>query len=390
MTAMLERQVLPEPVRPTQAPYLQYIDCIRGYAIVLVITCHFAFVYAELPYPVHRVVVTGWFGVQLFFLASCITLMQSWHAELRRSGSVDIMDFAIRRVFRIAPAYYLAALVFGLSGGGGHGPWMVGITLGFLNGLSPGWAVASNGVVPGGWSIGTEFAFYAVFPLYASLVTSLRRALAAAAGAVVLGWAANVLALASPPAGMSADSLSNGLFFWFPNQASIFALGGVGFFLIRDHAPRIGRLMRGRNTAVALAAAAGFAALAYVPLGHYIGALPPVPASLAVSVVFLAGILALSSGPSLLSNRIIARMGTVSFSAYLLHYAVLDLLGAFPDLIGSGQTGYRAIAAFAAVWPVAVLLTYAAASVSYRLIELPMIGLGKSIIARRRQSRAAA
>lgn len=85
-----------------------YLDCIRGYAIFLVIACHTVFEYSELPWVVKRVAVNGWFGVQLFFLASAITLLMSWHSAAR-GGTPDLRAFAIRRFFRIAPAYYLAA-----------------------------------------------------------------------------------------------------------------------------------------------------------------------------------------------------------------------------------------------------------------------------------------
>ena len=52
---------------------LEYIDCVRGYAILLVITTHVTDAVPELPYPVHKITVFGWYGVQLFFLASCVT-----------------------------------------------------------------------------------------------------------------------------------------------------------------------------------------------------------------------------------------------------------------------------------------------------------------------------
>ena len=61
-----------------------YIDALRGCAILFVITCHLTFSYPELPYPVHRLTVLGWHGVQLFFLASCVTLLLSWHGEVAR------------------------------------------------------------------------------------------------------------------------------------------------------------------------------------------------------------------------------------------------------------------------------------------------------------------
>lgn len=89
---------------------MQCIDCVRGYAVVLVILCHLVYAYPGIPYPVHRLATFGWHGVQLFFLASAVTLLLSWHAEVARHGRASFGRFLIRRVFRIAPAYFAAAM----------------------------------------------------------------------------------------------------------------------------------------------------------------------------------------------------------------------------------------------------------------------------------------
>src|SRR6185437_8663436 len=89
-----------------------YIDCVRGYAILMVITCHVTYLYPQLPYPIHRLAASGWYGVQLFFLASCVTLLMSWNGEVAKHGSVNVINFFIRRFFRIAPAYYAAAVLY--------------------------------------------------------------------------------------------------------------------------------------------------------------------------------------------------------------------------------------------------------------------------------------
>jgi hypothetical protein len=43
----------------------------------MVIVAYATYLFPSLPYPVHRLAVMGWFGVQLFFLASAVTLMMS-------------------------------------------------------------------------------------------------------------------------------------------------------------------------------------------------------------------------------------------------------------------------------------------------------------------------
>ena len=66
-------------------PKLMYIDCLRGYAILMVIICHVVRQYPELPYRAMQLAQTGWHGVQFFFLVSCVTLMVSVHGVTGRS-----------------------------------------------------------------------------------------------------------------------------------------------------------------------------------------------------------------------------------------------------------------------------------------------------------------
>ena len=112
----------------------------------------------------------GQMGVQLFFIASAFTLCLSH--EKRKIEKYSLTNFYIRRFFSIAPLYYLGITLY----------FIIEITKGFVshdindsqyslvnvlanvffvNGFYP---PANNNIVPGGWSIGTEFAFYAIFP----------------------------------------------------------------------------------------------------------------------------------------------------------------------------------------------------------------------------------
>jgi peptidoglycan/LPS O-acetylase OafA/YrhL len=77
-------------------------------------------------------------------------------------------------------------------------------------------------------------------------------------------------------------------------------------------------------------------------------------------------------------------MGKVSFSAYLLHFAVLSCISRFPDLFGTKASGAHAIMAFAACWVAGVIGTALIAAIQYRIIEAPMIGFGRSLEGKRR------
>ncbi len=361
-----------------------FIDCARGYAILMVIACHVSYLYPNLPYPVRRLVETGWFGVQLFFLASCVTLLMSWHAEARRTGSVDLRAFFLRRWFRIAPAYYLAGVCyfFVLPPAGGFDAWQAMRAAVFVNALTPAWTPTVAGpwiVVPGGWSISVEFCFYVLFPLLAATITSLRRALWLCAAAFAAGIAANLMA-ARMLASFGPRAVDNFLFFWFPNQASVFALGAVLFFLLRRQSGSASWAGRHATPSGCFCIAA-FCGLAYLPLGHHLGAWPPVPAGQAVCLPLMGFVLALARGSRLFVNPAVAAMGKVSFSAYLIHFALVRLGAAWPVPLRLHASGYAAIGACAAGTVLAVALTFAASWISFTIIEQPMINAGKRLIA---------
>jgi len=375
----------------TSKPHYGYIDCVRGYAVLMVMTGHFAYLFPNLPYPVHRLAVMGWYGVQLFFIASCVTLLMSWDFETRTQGRASISAFFMRRFFRIAPAYYLAgALYFVISPpSGGFDLAQALATMAFVNIWHPLLTPTVAGrwdVVPGGWSIGVEFTFYLLFPWFASLVRSWRGVGLVLLATLAIGVVADRAALTLLSGSYTGPAVRDFLFFWFPNEASVFACGGVLYLLMRRmDTGRPGAARLGAPTAVALGAAVWFFALTFVPLGHFLGDRPFLPVSLAVCAPLTLFVLAMSQIPrGFLVSRYAAAMGKVSFSAYLLHFAVLQGLRLVPSIYHADATGYGAILAFALTWPVAALLTFGAAWCSYHLIERPGMALGKTVIARRR------
>ena len=77
----------------------QALDILRGLAILLVLGCHFN--YFELWGRI------GWTGVDLFFVLSGFLISGLLFSEQKRSGSIDIKRFLIRRGFKIYPSFYL-------------------------------------------------------------------------------------------------------------------------------------------------------------------------------------------------------------------------------------------------------------------------------------------
>ena len=368
---------------------LPFIDALRGYAITLVIASHAFPTVHDLPWPVKRFTNLGFFGVQLFFVVSCLTLTRSWR-QRGGAGQPEVRRFVVRRLFRVAPAYYLAALLyFWLSPAGVPGLGRVATFLSFTNGWSPTQMPTVSGAwigVPGGWSVEAEFAFYALFPALMMIPRGVWPAVLALLLSLPLAYAANA-------AGWAAYALSDGavatdqfLYYWLPNELCVFLCGLVAFELLVRLSPagpwRRAGILLARHAGLLLAGSV----LMFLLLGIVAWPRVPEPGRLLVSsplvaaLAFSGCVVALALRPNpLVVNRAAIRMGQASFSAYLLHFAVLDaLVHALPPAT-LAATGAAAVLCAAALFAGAMVLTGLASQAAYRMVELPGIRLGHMV-----------
>lgn len=371
---------------------LGFIDALRGYAVLLVITSHAGMSVTELPYPIRKLTNFGWYGVQLFFLMSCVTLLLSWRSD-EAKGTANLRFFWIRRLLRIAPMYYAAGLLFFVVM-----PPELGFDVQealasalFVNSwhpiLMP--TVAHKwSVVPGGWSVGVEFTFYLIFPVFAALVGTWRRAVVVAVAGFAVAYVSTVVAepLLLPSYGKTATEMF--LFYWFPHQFPVFALGAVLYHALKAtwDAPEgsVTRLLRCHGTWVAVGCIGACIAVASLPFPGRMPA-PPLylPRPYLASIIFMVLALALgNSKVNLLNNRWIRSFGRVSFSAYLLHFAVIHMLTRLPSVFDTSATGYRAILMFALLYLCTVPITHLLAIVTFNAIEQPMMEVGRTLIAK--------
>ncbi len=215
--------------------HMPMLDALRGVAVTLVIASHAFPMLQQLPWTVKRFSNLGFYGVQLFFLVSSITLANAW----RRSeliGPPSLRGFALRRLFRIAPAYFLAAAGYAWL----MRPGTIDATrlLTFLT-FTSGWTPAQMPTVPdtwvgvpGGWSIEAEFAFYAIFPVLIVTLRGIWLSLAALAVSLPLAWVANDVAWTVYQPVYGAVATSQFLYYWLPNQLPVFLSGLVTYELI--------------------------------------------------------------------------------------------------------------------------------------------------------------
>src|SRR5947209_15395493 len=84
---------------------IEFIDSLRGLAILGVLLVHAGQATAGLSSAMTKLTTAGQYGVQLFFVASAFTLFLS--QDSRKNESHPIRNFFIRRFFRIAPLFYV-------------------------------------------------------------------------------------------------------------------------------------------------------------------------------------------------------------------------------------------------------------------------------------------
>lgn len=311
---------------------IEFIDALRGFAIIGVIGTHAASA-VDLTGPLRRISDFGGDGVQLFFLVSAFTIFMTYNRSLEREQN-PISNFFIRRLCRIIPIYWagivLYTMVFGLASRGWmqgpelwHYPFHATLTNIFLpNGTSS--------VVPGGWSISVEVLFYLTAPIWFFLVRSLAGAAMFTIGWIVVG---TIFIHAAPrivDLGMTDPNL--GYMFWYrqlPSQLACFGFGMMLYFGLRS--PEATGLLRRSTVQVGLTIA-GILLVALVIRG-----VRGVPSQYVASSAFLAFALVLSQRPSAwLVNRVTRTIGQISYSAYLLHFLVIQTLlsvGTWPESV---------------------------------------------------------
>jgi peptidoglycan/LPS O-acetylase OafA/YrhL len=372
-------------------PRIQSLDALRGVAIIGVVWVHSALIIGASG-RLYDIGFMGQRGVQLFYIISAFTLCYSRHMRIGTERR-PLVDFYVRRFFRIAPLYYTAILLklcYRLRPAGpsyyltSRGLGWLNLVLGFLflNGVKPD---AVNTVAIGGWSIAAEAMFYGVFPLICRWVNNVSRAvycfviLAILCNGIswFLFWKTN------------DDALKNYFtFLWFPVQLPVFCLGFVLFYCwlwderrpakddsISLRYPRSG-LSRRRLVAFAMIGTGILGFIAMLPMSN---------ANMLVATLFVAlfafGVV--SGQPTLFVNRVTLYLGKISYSMYLLHFFIfMEILRLLPKIDAVSPVRLRdTLAGLVFVFLTLMTVSALIATVSYKLIEEPGMRLGRRIIA---------
>ncbi len=384
----------PADAVPAVRPHFALFDALRGIAVVAVITFHVASITGAMGGGLAGEVaqVLGAQAVIVFFVISGFLLYRPFVAA-RAAGRPmpDLARYGRRRVGRIVPAYWVALTVMGVF------PALAGVFTGdfwryygFLQLYDD--DTFGRGI-PVAWTLCVEVTFYLLLPLWALMARRWRfRGDLVALGVVwLIGAVLQVEAAQRDVPRLLADSL--------PGQMCWLAVGmalAVWSVAAADGGPRLVVRRPGLCWALAILALAGLVAL--VPdggLGALVIALTtPQPLGESIAKVLLSvALAALFVLPGVFGERAggvprrvlrfapVAFLGTVSYSLYLYHLPVAQLLGLRADpghheSVGLGLADRLDVAVTPILLVLTLLVSAAIAAVSYRWVERPFFKPG--------------
>jgi peptidoglycan/LPS O-acetylase OafA/YrhL len=293
-----------------------WLDCLRAVAVLLVLGRHMQF-----PETAPALLATwyrgGWSGVDLFFVLSGFLVSGLLFREFRERGTLSVKRFLIRRSLRIYPAFYTLLL----------GTWLLSLVLPF-----PRTGVAAylaeicfiqnyhHGVWPHTWSLAVEEHFYLGMPLV--LVCLLRTG-----GADPFRRLVGLV-----PAVLIAVLLVRTVHAWyypFQSRTHMFAThlradalwaGVLLAYFYHFHRATFDRVVGGRRLLLLILGVACFVPTFSFPLRTWFNH------TIALSLNTMGGVLLVSAGigcglPA--PARLLAAVGSESYSIYLWHFLVL-------------------------------------------------------------------
>ena len=348
-----------DPRAPADARRVVGLDSLRGVAILAVIAYHVGMRFVP-GGVVGAAAGLGYTGVQLFFIVSAISMCHVW--DQRRGERAPVRSFIIRRLCRIAPPFWFGIVFYmlwrqcGFPADAPIGPLDIALTATFLHGFVPS---AINLVVPGGWSIAVEVGFYVLFPMLVPRLRDARSRLVLAVACYVVCTAiTSAIRLAAGP------SVELFLYYCLLTQLPVFIVG-MAIYRIA---------VKGEPPPRALTAFVGVAWFAIALASHWkhawLGRF-----GLWAEVALLALLASVVIGR--FEARLLAFAGRFSYSAYLFHFAVLDVLTLWtPEPLRHG------LLPFAVALVLTCMGTAVIAWLSSKTLEAWSIACGRALVRR--------
>jgi peptidoglycan/LPS O-acetylase OafA/YrhL len=385
------------------------IDALRGIAILSVVGTHIAGQWKNIPtdfggsppqltLPFLNVDAIDLFfvgslglpnlsilGVYLFFLLSGYLLL-GLEDERRRRGIYSVRSYALRRALRILPAYYVAIAIV-----------VVFVLLMFSSDISPEYMVkwgvlhllflyailepVNGAVVHTYWYLNAEMFNYLLLPFVVAVLPRLWQRLALSGLLFVLSLSVQVYIDQS---GLSVEALESGaLNLWFLSELPIvmflFMVGG----LLRMTVERLGNQKQSRWLPL-VGTALFLASLSLYALQPLFVGYPLVKAilgngAIAVIAFFASAVVGTPLLSKVLRWKLLASIGLISYSMYLLNdivygvagtIGILNLVQGWAASVGSSLAVWIAFSAYTiGLLEVCIIVSY----LSYRYVESPFL-----------------
>jgi peptidoglycan/LPS O-acetylase OafA/YrhL len=292
-------------------PRLEFLDAGRGIAILGVIAVHTVEHFSTGIPLLNAVIGTGQFGVQLFYIISAYTMQHTLSSRVGRE-SRPIQNFWIRRYCRIAIPFWAGMAVYE-SFRAMHAGYYASLSADVFSLMTSFlliqgfWPTSLSSIVPGGGTIAIEMIFYAIFPAIFCMRGSVTKL--AICGCLVILLDHAVLrplyraTFVLFDAGLSAHDIRVFFYYYVLNQCPTF-LFGIYVYILRTQGFRRSHL---------------FAVIPFLLVYAIVS--PKLAAISLIGTGLVLGLSQMKSPPTWL-----IWVGRYSYSLYLFHFAVLNLL----------------------------------------------------------------
>jgi peptidoglycan/LPS O-acetylase OafA/YrhL len=240
----------------------------------------------------------------------------------------------------------------------------------FLNGL---YLPAVNYLPPGGWSVGDEMVFYLIIPFLFLNVRSLRKALVVLLFAIIASMMIQIVLFYIVVNFTSYDWYTYrdwAFYFWFPNQFPVFCFGILLYFFLKNNSIIYQEWM------------------ILVPLTIYflLGLFPfdlnfpynLIQPEYIYSIVFFGFSYCMSKTKLTFLLRPMNKLGQVSFSAYLVHFLVIEF-GIWISKISFGHSLNEHVH-FILLYLFTIVTTYFISRFTFENLEKRGIAMGERVI----------
>lgn len=334
---------------------------LRGIAAVSIIFFHLIGLVEGLEIPDGFNFIRTHFGmgVPLFFVLSSFSLFYTTFSAIH--DDQWLLKFLIKRITRIAPLFYFMLLVWYLFFASHGVTWslaQLALNISFAFNLAPS---TYQSYVPAGWTIGVEMLFYSILPLLLVAIRSLYKSLLFVVFAIIVGLG-NKATLS-----LSDLDIPEYASHSFLSQLPIFAIGIFAYFIWSKY----------YKNEYLLPLSAGAVILTFL----FQILFPSLSHVLLWSFMFGGLIVFQAIKPShLLSNRLLLRLGELSYSIYLTHVFVIVILKEqiliVYDYFFSSLGSYSFFVVACSI----ILLVFFLSCLTFQFIEKPGLNLGRRLI----------